>query len=58
MKGRMARRQGRLKVSWRKLLRIGMSNFGASKHWRTAKGMILSGTDAVEFEKWLWREGR
>ncbi|KAI9653330.1 MAG: hypothetical protein M1829_001315 [Trizodia sp. TS-e1964] len=30
-------------------------NFGASKRWRTAKGLVPKGLDADEFEKWLWR---
>ncbi|TVY42479.1 SET domain-containing protein [Lachnellula subtilissima] len=32
-------------------------NFGASKRWRTAKGLVPKGLDSVGFEKWLWRRG-
>lgn len=33
-------------------------NFGASTKWKTAKGLVPKGLDPVEFEKWLWRQGR
>lgn len=36
----------------------GHRNFGASKRWKTAKGLVPKGLDTDEFEKWLWRRGR
>jgi hypothetical protein len=33
-------------------------DFGASKKWKTGKGLIPKGLDSDEFEKWLWRQGR
>jgi hypothetical protein len=33
-------------------------NFGASKRWKTAKGLVPKGLDTDEFEKWLWRRGK
>jgi len=36
----------------------GHRNFGASRRWRTGKGMVPKGLDAEGFEKWLWRLGR
>ena len=36
----------------------GHMSFGASKRWKTAKGLVPKGLDAGGFEKWLWRQGR
>lgn len=33
-------------------------SFGASKKWKTGKGLIPKGLDSDKFEKWLWRQGR
>jgi hypothetical protein len=33
-------------------------NFGASKRWKTAKGLVPKGLDTDGFEKWLWRQGK
>jgi hypothetical protein len=33
----------------------GHASYGASKRWRTSKGMVPKGLDAEEFERWLWR---
>jgi hypothetical protein len=36
----------------------GHRSFGASKRWKTAKGLVPKGLDTDDFEKWLWRQGR
>jgi SET domain len=36
----------------------GHMNFGASKRWKTAKGLVPKGLNPGGFEKWLWRQGR
>jgi hypothetical protein len=33
-------------------------NFGVSKRWKTAKGLVPKGLDTGGFEKWLWRQGK
>jgi SET domain len=33
-------------------------NFGASKRWKAAKGLVPKGLDTDGFEKWLWRQGK
>ena len=37
---------------------MGHMSYGASTRWKTAKGSVPKRLDAVEFEKWLWRQGR
>ena len=34
----------------------GHRNFGISRRWKTAKGLVPKGLDAGEFERWLWRQ--
>lgn len=34
----------------------GHRNFGISRRWKTAKGLVPKGLDADEFERWLWRQ--
>ena len=36
----------------------GHRNFGASKRWKTAKGLVPKGLDTGGLERWLWRQGR
>jgi len=36
----------------------GHGNFGASRRWKTAKGLVPKGLDRNGFEMWLWRQGR
>ncbi|OIW23875.1 SET domain-containing protein [Coniochaeta ligniaria NRRL 30616] len=37
----------------------GHPNFGGySKNWKTSKSQVPKSLDAVDFEKWLWRQGR
>lgn len=33
-------------------------NYGASKRWRTTKGVVPRGLSDAEFEGWLWRRGK
>ncbi|KAK4692657.1 hypothetical protein P7C71_g4588, partial [Lecanoromycetidae sp. Uapishka_2] len=36
----------------------GHRNFGVSKTWKTAKGLVPKGLEVDEYERWLWRFGR
>ncbi|KAF4625252.1 hypothetical protein G7Y89_g12916 [Cudoniella acicularis] len=36
----------------------GHGNFGVSMRWKITKKMVPKGLDDVEFDKWLWRQGR